>query len=297
MTPPSVSVVVATKDRPELLRSALASLRAHLRPSDELIVVDSASSDPEVRRLAEEAGARVVRLERPGTSLARNAGLQTSTAPIVAFIDDDCIVDEGWSARVEEAFADAAIGFATGRVMGDRPVSLGVSLVVEAEPRRFDGPADPASYGGGSNMAFRREALAAVAGFDEGLGPGTPLRAAEDQDVFWRLGRAGWAGVFDPRIVVTHQQWRSRGQAIRRQFAYGVGAGAVAVKLIRLRAGGWRVLAARVWRDGVAAMFRNLFRGYQSGALAGLLLFSGVLAGAIRAAVTPLRDGRYRANA
>jgi cellulose synthase/poly-beta-1,6-N-acetylglucosamine synthase-like glycosyltransferase len=244
---------------------------------------------------AHDRGFRSIRLDRPGTSRARNAGWAAATAPLIAFIDDDCLVTEGWSERIEAAFADPSVGFVTGRVEADREASLSTSVFLEAESRRFERADDPGSFGGGSNMAFRRTAIASVGGFDEGMGPAAPLRAAEDQDLFWRLTRAGWAGVYDPAIRVTHRQWRTPAQAIRRQLAYGVGAAAVAVKAIRMGdPQGWRYLRARLWRDGIAQAGRALRKGYKSGAVGDAVRVVGVLGGAAAAWARPLVDGRYR---
>jgi len=289
-----ISVVLATRDRPELLHAALEALGRSMRPEDELIVVDSASADPAVSRVLEKAGVHTIRLDRPGTSLARNAGVAAARSPIVAFVDDDCIVAPEWLERIEAAFSYPGLGFVTGRVDADRQASLATSVFVGAEIRRFDGPADPAAFGGAGNSAFRREALLQIGGFDEGMGPATPLCSAEDQDVFWRMVRAGWRGIYDPSIVVTHTQWRGRSQTFRREYEYGVGAGAVAIKLIRLRdAQGWPVMRARLWHDGFGAAVRSLRSGYKSGVVGGLMRATGVCAGAFRAARTPLVDGLY----
>lgn len=289
-----MSVVIPTRDRPELLAVALDALGRHLREDDEVVVVDSASRDPDVMRGAQRLGVKAIRLERPGTSRARNAGLAASGAPLVAFIDDDCLINETWAERIGQVFADPRIGFVTGRVEADRPTKSPVSVVVGGERRAFDPDEDFSRLGGSVNIAFRREALAAVGGFDEAMGPATPTRAAEDHDVIWRLLRAGWAGVYEPSIVVTHQQWRSTGAAIRREFAYGVGAGALAVKMIRSRdPRGWKTLRARFWKDGLAMSARNLVRGYESGAAGAALKAVGVVVGAIRASRTPITDGHF----
>lgn len=293
--PPGLTVVVASRDRGELLRGALEALGRHLRPQDQVIVVDSASKSPGVEQAASEAGVRLIKLSRPGTSRARNAGLAAASTTIVAFIDDDCLITPGWSESLEEAFADEQLGFVTGRVEPDRPASVSLSVFLEEAPRRFDRVVDPSAYGGGSNMAFRRSALASVGGFDEGMGPATALRAAEDQDAFWRVVRAGWAGAYHPSIVVTHRQWRTGRQALRRQYDYGVGAAAVAVKAIRLDdRSGWRMLRTRLWAEGFGLAWRNLLRRYESGVVAALVRVAGVLAGTFIAWVRPLVDGRYR---
>ncbi|MGH2795250.1 MAG: glycosyltransferase [Actinomycetota bacterium] len=295
--PHGVSVVLATKDRPSLLSLAIDSVMRCLRPEDELIVVDSASEDPATSRIARDAGAWVIRLEVPGTSRARNAGWRSAHREVVAFTDDDCQVPAEWTRIIEPVFADPSIAFVTGRLLGDRETSIASAVVVGERAMRFDESSDSASLGSGANMAFRKEALAAIGGFDEGMGPGTPLRAAEDHDAFWRALRAGWSGAFDPSIVVTHRIWRTRRQAIAREYSYGVGAGALAVKLIRDGApGAWKNLRTRLWGAGVAQATRNLIRGYESGAAATALKTIGVLEGSIRASTRPLSSRHFAAR-
>ena len=289
-----VTVVLATRDRPLLLEGAVASIVESLRASDELIVVDSASRDPATSRIGRAAGARVIRLEIPGTSRARNAGWMAARTPIVAFTDDDCEVPSDWLSKIEAALDDPEVGFVTGRVLGDREASIASAAVVGETPKRFDGPSDPAGFGSGANMAFRRDALEAIAGFDEGMGPGTPLRAAEDQDAFWRALRAARIGLYDPAIVVTHRLWRTRGGAVAREYAYGVGAGALAVKLIRNDdPGAWRLFRRRLWGDGFALAGRHLVKGYESGAAGAAMKAIGVVVGSIRASRKRLESGLF----
>ena len=66
----------------------MSSVRAQTRPAAEVIVVDNGSTDASPR-LAEAAGARVLRLERPGVSRARNVGIRAATQPWIAFLDAD----------------------------------------------------------------------------------------------------------------------------------------------------------------------------------------------------------------
>ncbi|MGH2728125.1 MAG: glycosyltransferase [Actinomycetota bacterium] len=291
-----VSVVIPTRDRPALLAAALEALIRAVRPDDEVVVVDSASRDPAVRRVAAAHGVKIVRLEQAGTSRARNAGVASTTGALVAFLDDDCLVSPSWIEQIERAFEDPDSGFVTGRVVADREAKSPVSIVKGSERRVFDPEGDFSRMGGGVNMSLRRDALQVIGGFDEGMGPATQLRAAEDHDVIWRLLRAGWAGIYEPSIVVTHQQWRTTRQAIQREYAYGVGAGALAVKMIRSGdPRGWATLRARFWGDGLAMSGRNLVRGYESGAAGAALKAAGVMVGAVRASRIQLVDGRFGA--
>ena len=293
---PGVAVVLATRDRPALLEGALEALRRALRPEDEAVVVDSASRDPAVSRIAERSGFPVVRLDRPGTSRARNAGVVATRAPVIAFTDDDCLVRPGWTERIQESFEDRSIGFLMGGVVADRATPAALAVTEDLAYRRLGKDVDPAELAGGSNMSFRRTAFEEVRGFDEAMGPGARFRAAEDQDLFWRVLQAGWIGISDPSIVVTHRQWRRLDAAILRQYVYGVGAGALATKMIRLGSPhGKRYLMRRLWTDGIAFSARSLARWYRSGVPIGLLKASGVLAGTVRAWRAPMEGSRFGA--
>jgi GT2 family glycosyltransferase len=293
---PRVAVVVCTRDRVDHLRSSLAALATVLRPEDDRVVVDSASRDADgIAAVAAEAGFRVVRCERPGLARARNAGIAGTDAPVVAFTDDDCRAAPGWTERLAAAFrTDDAVGFVTGAVAADRETKLPLAVGSGGAARRFGRTDDPLKCGHGANIAFRRAALEAVGGFDEALGAGTPLRAAEDSDMFWRLLAAGWAGVHDPEAIVTHVQWRTTGEALRISWGYGIGAGAMVVKGIRSgRRDGWRLLGRLLWTAGVRQSWRDLRAGYQTGAVSAVARMAGVVDGAARGAVHRLADDRF----
>ena len=286
MTDPStaVTVVLCTRDRPELLHHAVGAITASLHPGDELVVVDSASRDVTAADAARARGIRVIRTRKPGLSRARNAGVAAARNPLVAFTDDDCRPEVGWVDALRAGFDDPAVGFVTGRVDADREGRLSVSCMVEDQPRRLRRGDDPFGFGVGANMAARRAAIAKVDGFDERLGAGVALRAGEDVDLWWRLVEAGWDGAYAPGARVTHVQWRSDGRALGLSYGYGLGAGALSVKAIRSgRTGGWGLLSRRLWRDGLRRAGADLASGYQAGAVASSLQALGCAVGATRA--------------
>lgn len=284
-----VSVVVASRDRPALLTRALASLAAVVPADVEVLVVDSASRTPQTRRVAESAGRRCLRVSAPGASRARNAGLAATTTPIVAFTDDDCEPEQGWVMRLAAAFADPRVGFATGRVLAGPGRGHPVSVLDSATPVRIAPGEESAVVGHSANLAVRRAAWTGVGGFDEVLGAGGRLRAAEDQDLLLRLVRAGWAGCYVPEAVVAHRCWRTRREVVRLAVAYGCGQGALAVKWVRLDGrAALPLLRAAVWQDGVGAALRDARSGYELGVLCGLARAAGAIGGGLRAARRPL---------
>jgi GT2 family glycosyltransferase len=288
-----VAVVIASRDRPALLERALGNLRTALRPGDQAIVVDSASRDAETQKTAEAAGFCVVRCDRPGLSRARNLGVRVTSAPFVAFTDDDCEVDKGWAAAVAAALVPPDIGFVTGQVRHDGAQGMAVSLLEDAEPALFRIGDDLTRLGHGANMAWRRAVLEDIGGFDETLGAGAPLRAAEDQDAFWRALQTGCLGRYDPRSIVTHLTWRGRGAALLTSYGYGCGSGALAAKMARSTEAGMAPLREALWDDGLARALEHLRAGYEGGAAAEMVKTLGVAVGIGRAWRRPLHDGRF----
>ncbi len=264
---PTLAVVIATRDRPHLLAGLLDALPSSLDDRCEVVVVDSASTSDATAQLCAARGVRCVREDRAGTSRARNRGIAVTSAPLIAFTDDDCRPAAGWAQALRQGFADPDVGLVTGRVEADRESAAPVSLALHAHAQAL---APDALLGHGANCALRRAALEQVGGFDERLGPGTPAHAAEDQDLFARVLRAGWVGCYEPGASVVHLQWRTRGQGLRRAFAYGVGAGTTS---------GLRDAA---WRDAVLPAARDLQAGYLTGTASGLLRAAGALVGRVR---------------
>jgi len=231
---PPVAVVVCSRNRAALLGGSLASIVAALRPGDEAIVVDSASKGVGTLAAADDAGLRAVRCDRPGLP---GPATPASVGP-----------PRRWSRHRRRLPGRARLarrrraglprrhrGFAFGRVLATGgPDERKLSARETTDRRRFEGACDPAEIGHGANMAFRRAALEKIGGFDELLGAGARFRAAEDHDAVWRALGHGWAGVYEPAMIVRHEQHRDTRQWRRVRHGYGIGAGAFAMKAIRL---------------------------------------------------------------
>lgn len=288
-------MVVCTRDRPLLLRGALEALRDTLRPEDEVVVVDSASSSEQPRTVAEGLGFRVARCARPGLSRARNLGVAVTSRPLVAFTDDDCRPRPDWLAVTEQAFSDPSVGLVTGRVLASGNVAgTRLSTRTAADRMRFSGAVRPGLVGHGANMALRRTVLERLGGFDELLGAGGPLRAADDWDVFWRVLRIGLDAVYEPESVVTHDQWRRSSAALRVRYGYAVGAGALGVKALRLHDPlGGRILTDRLVALGAARTLRGLTRQRPELVLHGVADLAGGLVGAARGLLLPILSERF----
>jgi glycosyltransferase involved in cell wall biosynthesis len=227
---PEISVCICTHGRPRYLAACLAGLaRQTVAPGRfEVVVVDSASpaaAAAEIARLTEATpGARLVRLDRPGLSVARNAGALAARAGYVAYIDDDAVPAPDWIERIAAAVtrAPSSPAVLAGRILprweaelpGWWPKRLrGVLSIIEFEGAgAFRSAAVPATLEPyGANMVVRRDALLAAGGFNQATGRvGKTLLSDEDVQLAWTLQDRGEPVLYDGGIVVTHSIQASR---------------------------------------------------------------------------------------
>jgi glycosyltransferase involved in cell wall biosynthesis len=180
---------------------------------------------------------------KPGLGFARNRALREARGELLAFLDDDVVVDHGWFSGLLKAWAahqDAAAF--TGLVL---PYELATEAQILFERRggfrrgfvavrygqTYPGdpfyPARAERFGTGANMAFRTDVLQELGEFDEALDTGAPLPGGGDLDIFYRVIRAGYPLVYEPQYLVFHQHRREM-QALRDQYRKSWGTGFMA---------------------------------------------------------------------
>jgi len=233
------SILIATRNRPELLRECLESLVRCGLEDAEVLVLDQ-SGDEQSEALVRELGGdrlRYTRLATPGKSRALNAGIAMARGARIALTDDDCEVAEDWLRAMDGAFEETGEDrrvVICGRVLPGRHAPDGQpppSCVTDTQPRRYAGRVGrDVVY---QNWAVRRGVFDEVGGFDERLGPGGVLRNAEDNDMAYRWLRAGYEVLYRPEIVVRHNGWRRREELYALKWDYGVGQGAFYCKHFR----------------------------------------------------------------
>jgi glycosyltransferase involved in cell wall biosynthesis len=236
---PPFTVVVCTRDRTESLARCLASLRDLEYDAFEIVVVDNAPTSLRTAELVASMSAelraprtlRYVREDRPGLDWARNRGIAESAHELIAFTDDDVRVDAGWLTALSAAFADSAVMMVTGLVA---PAELDTAAQIDFEdgyggmgkgflPRRWQGDTlvdaellGAHHLGVGANMAFRRDLLRRVGGFDTSLDVGTPSHGAGDLEMFHRVLCSGAVAHYEPSALVWHVHRRDRAGLARQ---------------------------------------------------------------------------------
>jgi glycosyltransferase involved in cell wall biosynthesis len=231
---PDIAIIIPTLRRPDSLERAVRSALAQTGVSDrlsEIVVIDNdpqASSRETIERLAADASVQIVwrHAPRPGVATARNEGLAATTAPLIAFLDDDEAASPGWLAALISAQtvtgADAVFGPIRGRV----PDGTGWT---QPYLERFFGREGPdatqlidAPYGCGNALLVRATALPGAAPFNVAA----DQAGGEDDALFAALaargGRFGWAAdAWVDEFAPPHRA--TLRYALTRAFAYGQG--------------------------------------------------------------------------
>jgi O-antigen biosynthesis protein len=246
---PSASVIIATTGRLDLLQRCLDSLAELDYPNFEVVVVDNRPSGSATRELVESykgpAPVRYVAEPRPGLSIARNTGVGASSGEVLAFTDDDVVVDSLWLAELLAPFAAHQVAGVTGLVLPltlASPVQKRFELYAGfgkgVERQMYDMSEHSAAdrllypywggmFGSGNSMAFRASSLAEIGGFDPALGAGTPTGGGEDIAAFSDVILRGGQIVYEPRSICWHEHRADEAALTSQVYNYGVGFSAV----------------------------------------------------------------------
>jgi GT2 family glycosyltransferase len=214
---PRVSVVVCTYNGGATLDQCLQSLAALEYPNFEVIVVDDGSTDHTSAVLDGHPGVRVVWQPNLGLSAARNAGFNAATGDIVAYTDSDCFADPDWLTLLVHALQTSTAAAVGGPNLTPNDGWLAACVAAApGQPTHVLESDQVAEHVPGCNMAFRKEALVAINGFD------TQFRqAGDDVDVCWRLQQAGHWITFAPGAFVWHHRRQTPRAYMRQQAGYG----------------------------------------------------------------------------
>lgn len=216
-----ISAVVCTYNRAASLRDTLRSLkRQEVRQGTtlDIIVVDNNSTDDTACVVEETARqirrpVRYFRERNQGIGFARNRGLSAATGDVVAFIDDDVIVEAGWAQALTECFEQTGADMVAGKIvplwLTDRPEWLRDELMGPITALNFGPSRKRLQFHQpilGANVAIRRVSAERFGPFDGTLGRrGTRWVGGEDLDMFQRWLRQGAVIFYDPAAVVRHK--------------------------------------------------------------------------------------------
>jgi len=185
-TRPTVSVVIPCFNQAHYLAEAIESVLAQTLAPAEVVVVDDGSEDNSYEVAARYEKVTRMRQQNRGVAAARNAGWQATSAEFLAFLDaDDRLLPEALELGVDALVRRQQVAFASGfsRDVGDDGKPLKGQRQPFVTQDHYQRLLEDCFIWSGSSIVYRRSALEAVGGFDEGL------VAADDYDLYLRIAR------------------------------------------------------------------------------------------------------------
>ncbi len=230
--PPTISVIVCTFNRKEMVVNCVQSLLRQGYEKKEIIVVDDASTDGTYEALSDYGSIKVIRHDsEKGSSSSKNDGIKEASGEIIAFTDDDCVVSENWLKEISHTirFCDMVGGPVKPLLNGSLPPwwDDGLFWVIGISPRlsiRIQHQKTP-NYPPGSNIAVKKEVLEKINGFNEKLTRfNGGLLGTEDVELCEKTRKFGYTIKSNNRMVVYHRVPRNRltfRYVLRRAYAEG----------------------------------------------------------------------------
>jgi len=239
---PVVTAAVCTRDRAEQLELCLDSLSELNYPNLDLVVIDNAPSDNSTRDLVlnKYSRFRYICEPRPGLDWARNRAILEAKGEIIAFTDDDVVVDKNWITAIAKTFVEEPDTMAvTGLVepyelekdahilfemyggfgRGYKPRWINVNDKYSKRWQYFG----TGQFGTGANMAFRTSIFQEIGFFDNALDVGTVTNGGGDLDIFFRVIKFGYTLKYEPNAVVFHRH-RNEYSKLKKQLTdHGIG--------------------------------------------------------------------------
>jgi len=252
---PYITVLVATRDRPKSLAKTLGSIFELDYSNFDVVIIDNAPNSSQTREFIHEnypdhPKVRYICDDNPGLGIAHNRGFAEVTAPLVAFTDDDVLVDPFWLQALANNFLkDESIGCVTGLILPTELETVSQLWVEQFggfnkgfarkifdlnshRPQDFLFPYTAGKFGSGANMAFRTKVLRSIGGFDPALGAGTLSKGGDDLAAFFDTIAHGFKLVYEPTALVFHHHQKDYRNLYHQAFGYGVGLGAFIMKTL-----------------------------------------------------------------
>lgn len=233
-----VDVVICTRNRDASIGSAVRSVLANDHPSFRLTVVDQSTSAATGEVLAPIAATddrlTYLHVDEAGLSRAYNTGIRATSAEVLAFTDDDCLVPTNWISSIAAAFrAEPAGDLLYGQVVPLDADEVLTPLLRIDKPEVLSRSTGYRVFGMGANFAARRRLFTSIGGFDEVLGGGGPLRSSQDYDLAYRTYKSGSSILLRPEVTLRHDGRREIEDWPTLLLNYGTGDGGFYTKHVR----------------------------------------------------------------
>ncbi len=227
-----ISVLISTKNRPKQLQECLNSLLRSTFHDFEILVADQ-NSNSETEKIifrCKSKKVKYIKTQKRGRSAGLNLLLEEAKGKILAFTDDDCIVDMRWLEEIHLFFeSHPRIAGVFGNTIPFQPeLHLQETCPATFITDKMSAFHDPStihykSLGLGNNMSLRKSVIDHIGFFRNWLGVGTISRAGEESDLIFRILLKQYILMTNPKMLVYHNRWLKRKNENIQQSNYTLG--------------------------------------------------------------------------
>lgn len=281
---PLITIAVCTRDRASELSLCLNSLPSLAYPQLDLLVIDNAPGTDVTERLVRTnfPMIRYIHEPRPGLDWARNRAIAEARGEIIAFTDDDVVVDVGWARALAQVFSESPEVMAVTGLVVPYELETEAQIFFETfygfgkgfERKRYHldrgrGRKEKfhiraGRFGTGANMAFRRSLFEKIGGFDPALDVGTVTRGGGDLEMFFRVIQEGYTLIYEPNAIVRHRHRRDYAALKKQMTDWGIGCYSYLVRSFlaypSMRFDIFRFGLKWLWKGNLRRLLANQFR-------------------------------------
>ena len=228
--PSLISIIIVSRNRQKQLLTCLTEISKSSYPYFEIIIVDQSSNNHylNIKNRLKKISKNVsyYKMSKKGKSKGINFALKIARGDIIAFTDDDCLVDSHWLRNIARSFTknENVVGV-FGKTNAHQPekhsaqicpctYDKGKQSVIKKAGPHWD------EIGFGNNMAYRKTVFTELGGFKEWLGPGSIGSNAEDAEFSLRVLINNKILLYNPSMLVNHNRWLSLEEYNKQRLSY-----------------------------------------------------------------------------
>jgi len=195
------SVIIPAYNAQKTMAQCLESMLAQTFNGYEIIVIDDGSTDSTLG-IAESFGkVRIARQKHAGPAVGRNNGAKEAKGEIIIFVDSDCIADKNWLDEMLAPFGNKEVAGVQGIYKCRQKELIARMTQLEIEERYIKmAKSKFIDFIGSYSAGYRRKVFEEMHGFDTSF----PMASGEDTDLSFRIQKAGYKMVFNPKAFVFH---------------------------------------------------------------------------------------------
>lgn len=224
---PSICVVIPTHERYDLLITLFESLQAareHFQRPVEVFIIDSSPqvTAERIEAICAEFNAHYIR-HRNNVREKRNLGIELARAPVILFVDSDCVLTPAVLLEHHQLYSDDSIAGVVGltRFVGrSSPIWRVIATTSFLDAFTYAERLEFAPWGPTCNISYRKDVLQALGKFDTNF----PFRlGGDDTDLGLRVTAAGYIIKCNSQAIVEHtrETWSGTRLIARRVFRWG----------------------------------------------------------------------------